>query len=109
MRQVPDHVGRAAADLTGHRHIGLRWIVEVTFETGWRGKEAEPFGDLDQEPVKQDVIDPVRLAQGVGYALRRVLIKIQTRCAKGQIQIDQNRAGHDRFRERVGDIVREDG
>ena len=40
--------------------------------------------------------------------MRRVLIEIQPRSAKGQIQIDQYRAGHHRFRQGVGDIVGED-
>lgn len=74
-----------------------------------RGQQVEMVGAFRQQPVDERGIDAIRRENGIGNALRRILIVVEACGAEGEIEI-----GDDRIQRKVagdgpGDVVRDGG
>ena len=67
------------------------------------------IGAFGQQPVDEGVIDAVGREDGVGDALRRILVVIQAGRAKGQIEIGNDGIEREIVRDRPSDVVRDGG
>ena len=104
-RHVQHQEGRAA--LRDVDDLGKRLCVKIIdpVQRRRRGQEREVLGALRKKTVKIDLIDALGRENGLGNALRRILVEIDVGGSEGQIKIGDDHLRFKQRRNRPPDIV----
>ena len=91
MRHVEHDAGNRAAQRIEDRIEGVGAEIVDPFERRRRRQQAQVIGAFGQQAVDEGRVDAVGREHGVGDALRRILIVVETGGAEGQIEIGHHR------------------
>ena len=106
MRQIEYQERYIPANHFDHGDIGLVRNVHDLADRGRGREQGKPVAGLRQQAFNHCIVCPLRLQQGIGNGLCRLLIEVECRRAKGQVEVDKGRVDLGILGKRPGQIVR---